>query len=192
MARPIEFDRNAALNAAMQQFWEEGYEASSIQKLLTVMGINRGSLYGSFGDKESLFKDVVDCYEQMLSVHAERTLTAIEHPLEAIEAFLLLRYQAPRRMLARGCLFVSSVSELSHIEPQLARLVAKKLKKIELAIAARLAEAQQQGLVCRQESPELLASFLTVMTDGLALRSKVTQNKDEMQQLVRFAMKALH
>ncbi len=48
MARRIEFDYDSVLENAMQQFWREGYEASSVQKLLDVTGINRGTLYNSF------------------------------------------------------------------------------------------------------------------------------------------------
>jgi len=55
MARPVEFDENKVLTNAMEQFWKEGYEASSVQKLLDCTGINRGTLYNSFGDKETFF-----------------------------------------------------------------------------------------------------------------------------------------
>jgi len=55
MARPREFDLNEALQAAMLLFWERGYEATSIDDLLQQMGINRASLYGTFGQKRELF-----------------------------------------------------------------------------------------------------------------------------------------
>jgi len=55
MARPIEFDYDSVLENAMQQFWRDGYEASSVQKLLDATGINRGTLYNSFGDKDTFF-----------------------------------------------------------------------------------------------------------------------------------------
>ena len=50
MARPVEFDEDKVLTSAMEQFWKEGYEASSVRKLLDCTGINRGTLYNSFGD----------------------------------------------------------------------------------------------------------------------------------------------
>ena len=66
MARPVEFDENKVLTNAMEQFWKEGYEASSVQKLLHCTGINRGTLYNSFGDKETFFKSCVDQYNLSL------------------------------------------------------------------------------------------------------------------------------
>jgi TetR/AcrR family transcriptional repressor of nem operon len=55
MARHKEFERQQALEKAMETFWRYGYEGTSIQNLVESMGINRGSLYDTFGDKRSLF-----------------------------------------------------------------------------------------------------------------------------------------
>ena len=66
MARPIEFDYASVLENAMQQFWREGYEASSVQKLLDATGINRGTLYNSFGDKDTFFTLCIDRYNKKL------------------------------------------------------------------------------------------------------------------------------
>ncbi|HRV92857.1 MAG TPA: helix-turn-helix domain-containing protein, partial [Anaerolineae bacterium] len=60
MARPREFDENEVLDKAMDLFWQKGYEATSIQELLTAMGISRGSLYDAFGDKHALFLAVLE------------------------------------------------------------------------------------------------------------------------------------
>jgi len=61
--RPLSFDRDAALQRAMEVFWAHGYEASSLQDLTQAMGINPPSLYAAFGDKEKLFMEVVDRYQ---------------------------------------------------------------------------------------------------------------------------------
>ena len=66
MARPVEFDEDEVLTSAMEQFWREGYEASSVQKLLDCTGINRGTLYNSFGDKDTFFKSCLDQYNKIL------------------------------------------------------------------------------------------------------------------------------
>jgi len=60
--RPRSFDREAALNAAMEVFWTKGYEAASISDLTEAMGINPPSLYAAFGDKEKLFLATIEQY----------------------------------------------------------------------------------------------------------------------------------
>src|SRR5258706_13378598 len=62
--RPRSFDRDEALERAMQVFWKQGYEATSIQDLTRAMGINPPSLYAAFGDKERLFMEAVGRYER--------------------------------------------------------------------------------------------------------------------------------
>jgi TetR/AcrR family transcriptional repressor of nem operon len=66
MARPIEFDREKVLQACMLQFWKDGYEASSIEKLLAVARINRGTMYNSFGTKDKLFLLCVERYSRQV------------------------------------------------------------------------------------------------------------------------------
>ena len=60
--RPRSFDRDAALERAMEVFWRQGYEATSINDLTAAMGINPPSLYAAFGDKERLFLEAVERY----------------------------------------------------------------------------------------------------------------------------------
>src|ERR1700758_1595643 len=64
MGRPREFSEAAALDAAMRVFWEKGYEGASLDDLTGAMGINRSSLYASFGDKEKLFNRVMARYAE--------------------------------------------------------------------------------------------------------------------------------
>lgn len=70
MGRPRQFDRNAALTTAMHLFWEHGYEATSLSRLKTALGISAPSFYAAFGSKEALFQEAVRCY---LSTHGTVT-----------------------------------------------------------------------------------------------------------------------
>jgi TetR/AcrR family transcriptional repressor of nem operon len=192
MARPLEFDKDTVLNAAMGQFWREGYEASSIQKLLDVMGINRGSLYSSFGDKENLFKIVLQRYEDIVDHHIKNTLLSIDDPLDAVYSFLTERYLSfSKKQIANGCLMVNTISELSHTEPKLARMVIKKQTEVESAIAARLRQAQEEGLIESAADCKSLARFLLTVQSGLTIRSKQNPNKKEILAIIDIAMKAL-
>ena len=62
MARPREFDEADALDAATDCFWRDGYEATSVRDLAARMGITGASLYNAFGDKRSLFREVLQRY----------------------------------------------------------------------------------------------------------------------------------
>ena len=113
MARPVEFDENKVLTNAMEQFWREGYEASSVQKLLDCTGINRGTLYNSFGDKDTFFKSCVDQYNKVVEKQIAASLKSSKlGPWEAIEAYFdetVLNVTNKHRSM--GCLLVNSLCE---------------------------------------------------------------------------------
>ena len=62
MARPRQFDEDAVLDAAMQRFWNNGYEATSMRDLAEVTGLTTPSLYNAFGDKRAIYRLVLDRY----------------------------------------------------------------------------------------------------------------------------------
>src|SRR6266852_2659468 len=114
VARPKEFERDVVLDRAMQVFWSRGYEATSIQHLVGRMGIQRGSLYDTFGDKRRLFFAAVDRYDQVVTA---KLLAALEEPAsgkDAIRKFFRLKLKLsvePGR--PRGCLVTNSAAELA-------------------------------------------------------------------------------
>ena len=65
MARPREFDIDAALDRAMQVFWTKGYDGASLPDLLEAMNIARGSLYKAFRDKRSIYLAALDLYDRV-------------------------------------------------------------------------------------------------------------------------------
>ncbi len=86
MARKPEFDRDAVLENAMGAFWEHGYEATSLAKLLSVTGLSKSSLYAAFGDKHQLFVAAFDLYRDRQIEHLTKVLNAHSAP-QGIRAF---------------------------------------------------------------------------------------------------------
>src|SRR5436309_14908630 len=100
--RPREFDREAALEQAIDVFWRHGYEATSISDLTSAMGINPPSLYAAFGDKETLFMEAVERYQQARLAEVTRAFDAERTARGAVERLLkeaaaaLARENCPR------------------------------------------------------------------------------------------------
>src|SRR5258708_34646858 len=108
LGRPRSFETGKALDAAMKVFWCKGYEGASLSDLTKAMDINRPSLYAAFGDKESLFRKVLDHYDNGPAAYVREALNqptaraAIEKLMEGA-ADLATASNNPR-----GCLFVQS------------------------------------------------------------------------------------
>ena len=88
MARPREFDMNQALDAALNTFWTQGYEATSMTDLMEATGLHKGSLYKAFEDKHDLFMKSLTRYLDNAWTMSQATLTEAQKPLDGLRAWL--------------------------------------------------------------------------------------------------------
>lgn len=186
MPRLPEFDRDEVLDNALSLFWSDGYEASSISKLLSVMNLNRGSLYSAFGSKAALFSTVLDHYMGYLQCHLfSCTLVSVEDPCDAITAFFDKAFFEPEQsQLANGCLFFNAISELSNNKPELAGKARESIQWIRQLFYTRLLEAKQLGRIGSGQDIEGLADYLIALVAGLRTLCKSGANADVLRRVI--------
>jgi len=161
MARPVEFDYDVVLENAMEQFWKEGFEASSVQKLLDATGINRGTLYNSFGDKDTFFKLCVDRYNGHVAALLDATLGNAELKADkALQAFFDGALALPARQRVLGCLLVNSVCESINWDASIQKLVRDSLNVIRKALLGRARELEKARGLAKGLKAELAADLL--------------------------------
>jgi TetR/AcrR family transcriptional regulator, transcriptional repressor for nem operon len=131
MARPREFDEASALDAAMDCFCKDGYDATSVRDLAARMGITGASLYNAFGDKRSLFREVLQRYAERSTRERIARLEATLPPKEAVRAFLSEIVERSFDGDRRGCLLVNTALEIAPHDPELGAEVAAHLGEIE-------------------------------------------------------------
>ncbi len=191
MARPPEFVRMKALEAAMKLFWARGYTATSLPDLLAAMGIARSSFYASFGTKRQLFAECLELFgDRTLAIVDEnaRRLPPTALPRAFFEATVL--DVAPRRV-KQGCLMVNTVLELADVDPELHKLAAQKLSAIESAFARAFQIAQQKGELDTTRSPEELASLVMTINFGLRVRSRQNQSRQALKSITENSLSML-
>lgn len=174
MARPIEFDYDNVLENAMQQFWREGYEASSVQKLLDATGINRGTLYNSFGDKDAFFVLCLDRYNKKLKANIDASignskLTALTAITGYIENAIVL---APAKQRAMGCLLVNSVCESINQNKDVQKLIRKSLSTVQRAFLSRTKELEKAKQLKRGLKADQAAEALMNLLQGLYVSAR--------------------
>ncbi|MBV1932009.1 MAG: TetR/AcrR family transcriptional regulator [Porticoccaceae bacterium] len=192
MARHPGFDRPKVVQAALHLFWRDGYESTSIQKLLDAMGLNRGSLYNAFGDKAGLFHEVLDCYIDYQTEILQSNLIAKDDPVEAIRSFLedfALHEKAEIR--ERGCLIFSAVSELSHTRPDLADEAWNKGNFLCELFVKRLKQAKARKLVREDKSVEELADYIVTLACGLRTHCKIKTDPTIIRGIIDMGIEAL-
>lgn len=193
MARPVEFDENKVLTNAMEQFWREGYEASSVQKLLDCTDINRGTLYNSFGDKDTFFKSCVDQYNKTVDSHIVVSLKNDKlNAWDAISAFFeetVVNVSNKHRSM--GCLLVNSLCESINYDRDMKKVVRASLATIRKAMVGRLKEAHKKGKVKKGVSVEFAADVLMNALYGIRVNSRDGKNAKQLKELANFSMASL-
>jgi TetR/AcrR family transcriptional repressor of nem operon len=192
MARPREFDESAALDAAVDCFWREGYEATSVRDLAARMGITGTSLYNAFGDKRSLFRLALQRYAERSTRERIARLESTFPPKEAVCAFLR---EIIERSLddddRRGCLLVNSALEVAPHDPELGAEVAARLAEIEAFFCRALTAAQADGSVPPDREPMDLARLLLGVTLGLRVLARSSPKRELLEGVARPALALL-
>ena len=192
MPRAKCFDREEALQKAMRAFWARGYEATSIQDLVDCMGINRGSLYDTFGDKHKLFMAALDQY-------TDSSLTRGLALREDGNAILILKdylYSFMYRTLEdpekRGCFVTNTTVERSAYDEQCADKLRDYYNKVENDIQFLIERGQRSGEVISHRSASDLASFFVGVMQGIRVMGKVKPHEAALRPMVEVALEALN
>src|SRR5215467_4121878 len=171
MGRPREFDEQAALDAAMRVFWEKGYEGTSLDDLTTAMGINRSSLYSSFGDKEQLFRRVMVRYGEGPMNYMQDALE-LPSARRVIEALLLgtVRFLSDPKHPS-GCLSLQGGLACGTGVERVRRAMIDWRTGALVALEKRLQRAKEQGDSPRDVDAKDLARYVLILLNGLGVQA---------------------
>ena len=191
MGRTKQFDRHAALDSAMAVFWAKGYHGTSMQDLVDTLGVNRQSLYDTFGGKHELFEAALTRYRELSAQPIRRTLEG-EGPVgDILREFFKGMISALISSGGKGCFMVNSTTELAAQDEQVFGECSANARQVEAAFTGLMVRAQQKGEIPADRSPVQLARFLLSTMNGLAVTAKATRDPDVLGDVVEVALSAL-
>ena len=168
-----QFDPEAALQKAMEVFWAKGYTATSIQDLVEATGLQRGSLYGAFGDKHGLYLAALDAYLAGGTANFESMLDGGADPLDAVRNMVrTVADQATGPRAALGCMVANTCSELAPHDEVARDRVQAFAESVRSRFARALRAAQEHGSFSRDRDAEAVAAHIHCTLQGLALMGK--------------------
>lgn len=191
MVRSKEFDPQAALDEAVQVFWERGYHATSIQDLVDRLGINRQSLYDTFGGKDQLFHAALERYRAVAAEPMRRALEREGPVREVLAGFFGDFLDQALEGNWNGCFMVNATTERAGQDEAVARSCAANTRQLEAGFAGLLLRALQRGELDPQRPVLPLARFLINTMNGLAVTAKATRNRGALEEIVAVALSAL-
>ncbi len=185
--RPRSFDRATALERAVMAFWEHGYEATSVSDLTRTMGIGAPSLYAAFGDKRSLFEEVVRVYGGTYGSFAQRALE--EEPTARAAVQRLLREAAVEftdPAHPYGCLVIHAAANCT--TPEVEGALRRQRNANIAAMESRIRTDIATGVLPPDADAAALARHAAAVFQGMSQQARDGANRGELEALAEIAM----
>jgi TetR/AcrR family transcriptional repressor of nem operon len=185
MARPREFDEEKVLMLAVEQFWERGYEATSIRDLAQAMGLTTASVYNAFGDKRAVYRRALDFYiEQSFGDRVGRFES--KPPLLAIKAFFdEIIERSLGDVKRKGCMLVNSALELAPHDEEFQRVVAEVLVQVEGFFLRCVQRGQDDGTITGRQAASDLAGTLLSTLLGIRVLARTRPERALLEGLIK-------
>jgi TetR/AcrR family transcriptional repressor of nem operon len=192
MARKKQFDKEEVLNKAMKLFWEKGYYATSMENLVSTLGINRASLYTTFGSKYDLFEQALDKYN---STNSARIADYLYYQLNVRKGLQLLFENLITEALlggcSKGCFMVNTTTELANFNPVLDKKLQDSRLNLETIFYNYLKYGVDNGQISPYKDMKTIAAYLFTVQSGLYVNSKINSSKEELGKTVTAALSIL-
>ncbi len=191
--RPKEFDVDRALEAATQQFWAVGYEATSLQDLLKAMNLSKSSLYQTFGKKYDLFIRCLEHYQQSMVNELNTQLTNSISPKQFLSDFLEgVISEAKTNATRKGCFLVNTANELCQRDAGVAEAVSCGTRNLAEVFHRAIEQGKNQKKINTNMPTESLVDYLMTSVSGLRTMIKAGADRDTLNPVINIIMKTLY
>ncbi|MDA2729799.1 TetR/AcrR family transcriptional regulator [Bacillus cereus] len=184
MGRKINFNKEQALNKAMHLFWEKGYDATYISDLIETMGISRSTLYDSFGDKDALFKLVLEHYKNYGSQKRNLLFSGINAKASLTSFFYQHIEKCYSDEIPKGCIITNSSLLIGKIDPAIEEILINDFNELEKVFKKVIEEGKRKGEISKEADTELVAYSLLSLNHSLNIMSKYKKEKKLAYRLV--------
>ena len=186
MARPRQFDEDAVLRAVCDQFWDTGYAATSLQDLMRVSGLGKGSLYAAFGDKHELFLRVLRRYVASIDRGLRRSVESAPRAVDALRSFVMSPVGDDDGVSARrGCLLANSTTELASADPVVVAEARQAYEMTTAILAEGVARAQAEGDLPASADPVGTARALLAAQQGVTYMGRTGMDVETLAATAR-------
>ena len=184
MGRNISFNKEHALDKAMHLFWEKGYDATSISDLIEAMGVSRSTLYSSFGDKDELFKLVLEHYKKRGQEKRSLLFSGI-NVKESLKAFF---YQHIEKCysddIPNSCIITNSSLLIGNIDSSIEKILIHDFNELEKVFKEVVEKGKEIGEIPPEVNCNLVAYSLLSLNHSINLMSKYKKEKSLAYKLV--------
>ncbi len=193
MPRTKAFEEKEALEKAMQVFWKKGYHATSMEDLVVCMGINRASLYDTFGDKKQLYMAALKHFQGQ-SQRTNRQIMARHEASPKAQIIAIMEGQLEDALNdgeQKGCLLANATSEMALLDADICQFVQNNISAVEQTFENLIRQAQARGEINADLPPQYAANFLSNFVHGMRTVTKTNPDATKMREGLKLALRVL-
>jgi len=198
MARTKTFDRELALENAMNLFWKKGYHDTSMQDLVDNVGLNRSSIYDTFGDKYGLFLSTLELYSDKHTKVRDESLANAAAKASSLDLEKFLRSflnsiieNNKKGECSNGCFMVNTSIELAAHDERIRTIVQANMEAFVENFKLLFESFQESGQLSKDKDPEALSNFLYAATSGMKVISRTIENRKRLEKIAQTTVSAI-
>ena len=190
MADVKHFDPDAALDTMVRLFWRQGVATTGIQDIVNATGLNRSSLYATFGGKQELYRAALERYAQERSRPLLGRLEEDDRGLPAITDFFtaLIETRCTGEFAQWGCMISNAHAGTENSDPQVSAILDRQHRRLRDALRTALLSARRQRQLTEEADPDSAADVLALLAHGVNLRSRAGADAHQLQKTVAAAI----
>ncbi len=192
MPRTKQFNEEEVLNKAMELFWEKGFHATSMQDLVNHLGINRASIYDTYGGKNELFDKAFQNY-RAISLASLKSIFDSESDVKRgfRKLFQMVIDDVKTKSCQKGCFVVNTITELVPGDEVLHEKLRQNSENTEHLFASYIQKGIDDGNIKASKNPQSIAFALFTFFSGLRVMTKVEKNPKKLSEMVEVGLSIL-
>ncbi|WP_299362206.1 TetR/AcrR family transcriptional regulator [Winogradskyella sp.] len=180
MPRVEIFNRDEVLEKVVKLFHSKGYNATSMQDLVDVTGLNRSSIYNSFGNKMELYQESLRVYKKQASTYVQKVLINNSEPLETIRKIFTTN---PEDKL-NGCFLGNCTTEMANQDREIKKFLTNNLNAMQDLFEELVTKGQSVGSINSNKSAKAYAVYLFTALQGLRITGILLNEQHELESIV--------
>ncbi|AUP77320.1 TetR/AcrR family transcriptional regulator [Flavivirga eckloniae] len=186
------FDKELVLKKAANVFHNKGFNAASMQDLVDATGLNRSSIYNSFGGKLDLFLECLKSYRDLFYTKVSKRLQNADNPLDAIERlFELYLDEIVSDKDDKGCFITNCTSEMANQNESIVSFLNANRTSFLEFLEELVEKGQEQSVINNNKSANEYALYLFSSIQGLRTTGILISNKNDLQIIIKTIIQTL-
>lgn len=182
------FNRDEVLGKVIVLFHEKGYSATSMQDLVDVTGLNRSSIYNSFGSKKELYQESLRTYREIAGKSVQKVLINTQNPLEAIRNIFTMNCDSD----VKGCLLSNCTTEMANQDQHIKSFLINNKKHFQELFETLIVKGQEEGLINTKKEAKEYAVYLFAALQGFRVTSMIVDEHKDLESIVDTTLSVLN